>query len=139
MSDEQLDDVTAQLAEVQGKLLDLPDDAFAERYALQKQQDALREQASQFAEDWDAQRPTDELLAELAARRSQLKAIEDQRIDMVSQSGGGSAANAPGADAYGAGDINTGIAQAQGLGDVEERIGRIKGILRERDVAIPPS
>ena len=85
MTDEHLDDVTAQLADVQRKLLDLPDDAFAERYALQKQQDALREQASQFREDWDAQRPTDELLAELAARRAQLKTIEDQRIDMVSQ------------------------------------------------------
>lgn len=139
MTDEHLDDVTAQLADVQRKLLDLPDDAFAERFALQKQQDALREQASQFREDWDAQRPTDELLAELAARRAQLKTIEDQRIDMVSQSGGGTGANAAGADGFGAGAINTGIGQAHGLGDIEARIGRIKGILTERDVAIPPS
>ena len=134
-----LETITAQLAALQRELLDLPSDAFAERYELQKQQDVLRAQASQFREDWDRQRPTDELLAELAARRSQLKAIEGQRINLVTQAGGGGTGGTSpaGASSYGGVDINLGIGDAQGSGDIQARIGLIKGILEERDIDIP--
>ena len=135
MSNEELDAVTGQLADVQRRLLDLPSDAFAERYALLQEHDVLRERASEFRQDWDNQRTDAELLAELAALRGRLEAIEKQKIDLVVQAGSGGRA-APGGDTGGV-QINTGIVAAQGAGGIQARIGRIKGILEARGVEVP--
>ena len=79
----ELDALNRELAGIQGELLALSDDAFAERFALQKRQDELRELAAAFHQDWGSQRPTEELQAELNALRGQLKGIEDQKINLA--------------------------------------------------------
>ena len=138
MQNSDLDQITQQLAEVQRRLLDLPSDAFAERYQLQKQQDGLRAEAARFRKDWDEQRPDSNMLAELQALRSKLETIEGQKIDLVVQLGGGEGSG-PGSSGWGAVGINNAILDAQGAGDIRARIGRILGILEDRGVGVPKS
>jgi hypothetical protein len=131
-----LDALTRELAEVQDALLALPDDAFAERHELLKRRDALREQAAAFARDRDQNRPTGDLLAELAALRQRLTALEADRIDLVAQAGGGGTGGShAGADGWGGVALNQAMMDAQGAGAIRARIGRIKGILVDRGVA----
>lgn len=118
---------------MQRQLLDLPSDAFAERHQLLKRQDELRASASRFWQDRDSHRSDDELLAELAARRSQLSSIERQKIGLAAQAGGSGA----GSSGYRDVGVNVRIGQAQGLGDIQARIGRLKSILTDRGVSIP--
>ncbi len=131
-------DLTAQLAQVQRQLLDLPDDAFAERFELKKRQDALRIQARSRAQDLDKQRSTEDLLAELGGLRSQMRHIESQRIDLVRQAGTGGPGAAEMGNLGGV-QINKGIDDAMGMPKIKARIGLIKGILTDRDVEIPPA
>jgi hypothetical protein len=135
MSD--LEDVTRKLAEVQDRLLALSDEAFAERYELLKERDRLRDMAAEFRVDFDAERSSDDLLAELASLRSRLAAAERQRIDIVQQSGGGTEGSAAGADGWGGVQLNQQIDAANALGNVQARIGRIKGILIDRGIEVP--
>ena len=134
MSD--IDHITRELARVDAELRALPDHAFEARYQLRKEQDAIREQAARFAEDVDKNRSDEDLLAELRGLRSQLSQIERQKIDLVTQAGGG----APGASNMtnlGGVDINRRIVEASGAGRIQARIGRIKGILVDRGVDVP--
>jgi hypothetical protein len=127
-----LDALNRELAGIQDELLALADDAFAERFALQKRQDELRERAAAFHQDWDSQRSTEELQAELKALRGQLKGIEDQKIDLTMQGGG----SGPGGHGSGWGGVslNQGLLEAQGANRVHARIGVIKGILADREI-----
>lgn len=129
-------DLTAQLAEIQRQLLDLPDDAFAERYELRKRQDELRLEAKKFAADLDTQRDTDDLLAELQSLRERMRSIEGQRIDLVMQAGSGGASSSEMGNLGGVA-INRGIDEAMGLPAVKARIGLLKGILADRGVEVP--
>ena len=83
-----LEDVVRELAEVQDELLALPDEAFAERYALLKRQDALRVEAAEFHRDADAARPTSDLHAERDALRTQLDRMVLSRTGFASSKGG---------------------------------------------------
>jgi len=94
-----LAELLAELAEVQQRLLELSSDAFAERFELQKRQDALREQTARFAHDWDLDRPSEDLLTELASLRERLGRLDRQKIDVVTQGGAGTAA--PAGDGWG--------------------------------------
>ena len=76
-------DVTRELADIQKALIDLPDDAFAERFELRKRQDELRAIARSVDNPLDASRSDEDLLGELRALRDQMKSIEKQRIDLV--------------------------------------------------------
>lgn len=127
-------DLTRQLADVQKELWDLPDDAFAERFELKEKQAALRAQAAQYAERLDEGRSTEDLLVELSALRTQMVAIEGQRIDLVTQAGSTSAGEMGNLGGVG---INKGIEDAMGLPKIKARIGLIKGILTDRGVAVP--
>lgn len=129
----ELDELTRELASIQDALLELPPDAFAERYDLQKRQDALRDQAAAFHQDWEAQRPTIELRAELSALRAQLASIEAQRINLVYQAGSGGQ-DGPSAEGLGGTGLNEGILDAQGADHIHARIGLIKGILTDRGI-----
>lgn len=131
-------DLAAQLADVQRQLLDLPDDAFAERFELKKRQDTLRLQARAHAQDLDKQRSTEDLLAELSGLRSQMLHIEGQRIDLVRQAGSGGAVSSEMGNLGGV-QINKGIDDAMGLPKIKARLGLIKGILIDRGVEIPPA
>jgi hypothetical protein len=128
-------EVTARLAEVQLRLLDLPDDAFAEKYELIKEQARLRAEAANFAEAIDSERSDEELLRELGALRSRMQSIEKQRIDLVMQAGGGSLTGEMGN--LGGVQINKGIDDAFGLPKIKARIGSIKGTLSDRGVKVP--
>lgn len=134
MSD--IGDLVVKLGEVQRKLLELPDDAFAEKYELHNERDALRKQASAHAVDLDKERATSDLLAELAGLRSQMHAVEGQRIDLVTQAGSQGGVSSEMGNLGGVA-INRGIDDAMGLPRIKARIGLIKGILIDRDVEIP--
>ncbi len=127
-------DLAKKLADVQMELWDLPDDAFAERFELKEKQTALRAEAAQYAERLDEGRTSEDLLVELASLRSQMSAIEKQRIDLVVQAGTTSAGEMGNLGGYA---INKGIEDAMGLPKIEKRIGLIKGVLIDRDVEIP--
>ena len=129
----ELDALNRELAGIQDELLALSDDAFAERFVLQKRQDELRELAGAFHQDWDSQRSTEELQAELKALRGQLKGIEDQKIDLAMQ-GGGSGPGGHGGSGLGGVALNQGLLEAQGANRVHARIGLIKGILADRGI-----
>jgi hypothetical protein len=131
-----IDELTRALADIQKQLIDLPDDAFEQRYRLRQKQDALRAEAKTHAQDLDRQRTTPDLLSELSGLRSQMKAIEKQRIDLVYQAGSGGATSSEMGNLGGV-KINRGIDEAQGLPKIKARIGLIKGILIDRDVEIP--
>jgi hypothetical protein len=129
-------DLTAKLAAVQRKLLDLPDDAFAEKYELLKEQDKLRDKAAEFAGLMDAERADEDLLRELAGIRSQMRSIEGKRIDLVVQAGSGGASTSEMGNLGGV-KINKGIDDAFGLPKIKARIGVIKGILTDRGLDVP--
>jgi len=128
-------ELTAQLADVQRRMLALPDDAFAEKYQLIKEQSRLRSEAADFADMIDSERSDEELLRELGALRHQMQSIEKQRIDLVMQAGGGSLTGEMGN--LGGVQINKGIDDAFGLPKIKARIGTIKGTLNDRGVKVP--
>ena len=129
-------DITRRLAEVNDAIYALPDDAFAEKYALLKKRDKLREEAAQYAEHLDAQRSDAELLAELSALRSQLSVLEDQKIDLVTQAGGVGAGTGNMGNLGGV-SINAKMMEAGGGSRLQARLGVIKGILHDRGVEVP--
>lgn len=129
-------DITTKLADVQKKLLDLPDDAFAEKFELLKVRDKLRDEAAGYAETLDRNRSDEELLRELGALRSRAQSIEDQRIDLVMQAGSGGATSGEMGNLGGV-KINKAIEDGQGLPKIRSRIGVIKGILNDRGVELP--
>ena len=123
----ELDALNRELAGIQDELFALADDAFAERFALQKRQDELREKAAAFYQNRDAQRPTEELQAGLKALRGQLKGIEDQKINLAI----GCGIPEPGSSGLGGVALNQVLLEAQGANSVHARIGVIKGILAD--------
>ena len=68
----ELDEVVKRLAEIADELLALGDDDFAARFRLENERDELRQRAAEFRQSRDHGRPTEDLRAELAARREQL-------------------------------------------------------------------
>lgn len=137
--DEAMDPLTElirELAEVNQEIWALPDDAFAEKYELLKKRDSLRERAAEYAVDADKERSTADLLSELSGLRFQLDQIEKQKIDLVTQAGGG-ASGASNMTNLGGVLLNAKIMEASGAGRLQSRIGVIKGVLIDRDVDIP--
>lgn len=132
---EKLDSITRRLADVQRRLLDLPSDAFAERYELQRQQDALREEAAAFHDELDASRSDADLISELRGLRDQLRSIANSQINTASQVGGNPSGGA-GDGGKGAIVINAAMRQAQGIDRVKARIAQITQILERRGVEI---
>ena len=130
------EEVTQELAKVQRQLLDLPSDAFAERYELQKRQDELRAEVRGDSRVLYEDRSTESLISELAALRSQAAAIEAQRIDLVYQAGSGGSSSGEMGNLGGV-QINKGIEDAHGLPQLRSKIGIIKNILGERGVEVP--
>jgi hypothetical protein len=77
-----------------------------------------------------------DLLAELSGLRSQLSALEKQKIDLVSQAGGGPGEGSNMGNWGGAG-LNARMMEASGAPRLQARLGVIKGLLEDRGVEIP--
>lgn len=129
-------DIVARLVTVNDELLALPDDAFAEKYKLLKERDKLRDEASQYAVDLDAQRSDAGLLAELAALQSQLEGLQGQGINLVTQAGGGGGGGGEMGNLGGI-SLNARILEAGGASRIQGRIGTILSVLADRGVEIP--
>jgi hypothetical protein len=129
-----VDSLIRELGEVQDRLIALPDDAFAERFELLKRQDQLREQAALHTAGVDNERPTEDLLAELASLRQRRDALESEHVNVMLQASNIDAAGFSGnADAA---QINRQMDSARGLPQIVSRIGRIKGVLTDRGVEV---
>ena len=117
---ERVAQLARQLADLDELLRSLPDDAFAEKHAV----------------DADRQRSDADLLAELSGLRSALTTLEAQKIDLVTQAGGG-ATGMGNMGNLGGVEINAGMMEASGASRIQGRIGVIKGILADRGVEVP--
>ena len=129
-----LEHVTKELSEIQDQLLALPDDGFAERYELQKRQDQLRKHAAGLAVDWDDQRSTDDLEAELAELKSRAEQVVRKHTGHATGHGGG----------YGGGGVSAAVAKlanearaSSGVDQVLARINAIQDALARRQPADP--
>lgn len=128
MEIENLDRVLARMGELLDRLAALPEDAFEERRAISEEQERLRGQAARIRESAPVDREA--LTAELESLVERWDAIQDQRIDVVMQSGGGS----QGGDAFSgvyAMKLNKQIDVAQGRHEIEARIKEIRRLLGE--------
>ena len=131
MSD--IDAILNELADIDQKLEELPADAYDERITLRSRHEELRQEAAQLAAAAQDDRPTAEIQAELGALRHQLQEIEDGKIDVVMQSGGGGAAG-PGAEGLGAIGINQQIDSASGADEIRHRANHLTELLRRRGI-----
>lgn len=128
-------DLVRRLADVQDRMLALDPRDLSARYELEKERDALRSEASEFAGQVDEGRSATDIERELAALRAQVEAIIDSKIDLVVQSGGGSNAG-PGADGMGGVVLNQLISAAGGMDRIRARISHLEAVL-ERKAAQP--
>lgn len=83
-----LEEVTLRLAAIRDELLALPEGPSPERFKLLTEQDALRAEASAFAEDADSHRSTEELKAALDSLTQRRRAILESRSGYVQQGRG---------------------------------------------------
>lgn len=126
MDVENLDGVLARMGELLDRLAALPEDALEERQEISEEQERLRGHAAQIRESAPVDRRS--LTAELGALVERWDALQDQRIDVVMQSGGGS----HGGDAFSgvyAMKLNKQIDIAQGRAQIEARIKEIRRLL----------
>jgi|GEM_PF-1424268 len=130
-----LDEVVARLAEITDEMLALEPTDFARRFELEKERDGLRARAEEFHQRKDEGRATEDLLAELGARRTQLRAMENQMVSRLTQATAESA-NGPSHDgalsaAHG-GTINAAAMRGMGAGEVHARIAELEQELQRR-------
>ncbi|MDP8958620.1 MAG: hypothetical protein M3N51_05325 [Actinomycetota bacterium] len=128
-----LDEVRAELADIQERLIQLPDDAFGERLELKSRQEELRAEAAQLRSRVPETRK--ELEEELAALERQLDRLFQEHVDVVGQAGGSDAGDFGfTADAF---HINKQIDQAGGREGLQDRIAEIRRRLEELDDGPP--
>lgn len=132
---DELETVVARLSRIVEELLELEDDDFAARFALEKERDELRARADAFHEGKDARRSTEDLTAELAARKSQLEAMKDQLVNRATQassaSGRGGGGDVPLGEQYGGNSSSAGM-RGMGADKVRARISEIEQELAHR-------
>lgn len=132
---DELEPIVARLSEIVDELLNVDEGDFAARYALETERDELRARAEAFHERKDEHRSSDDLHAELAARRSQLEAMKDQLVNRATQasgaSGRGGGGDVPLGVRYGGNSTNAGM-QAMGAHKVSARISEIEQELSRR-------
>ncbi|NNC40041.1 MAG: hypothetical protein HKN95_05035 [Acidimicrobiia bacterium] len=127
---EELDQILADMGRVMDDLGALADDAFDERLRLLQEQKRLRVRAAEVRAAAPINRAA--LEAELAGLLDRWDGIQDQRIDVVMQSGGGS----QGGDAFSGAHavrMNQEIDQALGREQIELRIAEIRRLLEPPD------
>ncbi len=130
-----LDDIVRRLSEVTDELLALEDADFPNRFRLETERDALRAQAADFHQRKDEGRSTEQLHAELTARRRQLEQLREQLINRAAQASAASGRGGGGERPIGAdrgGTINHAMMEAQGTRSVVARIAEIEQELARR-------
>lgn len=123
-----VDDIVKELADIQRRLLDLPDGDRAEQFKLLSRRDELRRQASALGGTWDADRPTEDIEAELASQRERLEALVDSHSGYVTSRGG----NSQGPDGGEKAKLTWRAKQAAGIDPILARIAYLESLLAKR-------
>lgn len=121
------EEITRRLAEIDEELWSLDTGDFETKYELQKERDRLRAIVRSEV-DMDADRSTEDLLAELEARRKALTKIQESMVNSAGMSGGGESFAGP-ADGV---RLNTGIVAGTGAKELSQRISKLETILTQR-------
>lgn len=133
MADEPtLEDLNRRLAEIQDRLLELGPDDFAARYELHTERDRLRDLARRGKSDRDAQRSSEDLRAELKARKAALAEIKKGMVNTGGMAGGGGGGSGSYEGPLDGMKINNAIRSAQGADQLVQRITHLESILQER-------
>ena len=80
-----LDEVRAELAAIQGRLAEMPDDAFEERLELKSRQEELRAEAADLRQK--VSQSKEEMTEELERLERRLKTLTEGRPDRAEQVG----------------------------------------------------
>lgn len=131
----EVDEIVKRLSEVTDELLALKVGDFAARFRLETERDGLRARAAEFHERKDEGRSTEDLRAELTARRKQLEQVHDGLVNRATQASSASGQSAGAERAIGAekgGTINNAMRQAQGTGSIVARIAELEQELDRR-------
>ncbi len=126
----ELDRLTRALAEVQDQLLALGPDQFAERYELQKRQDTLRAEAATFDYDWDTERSSADLEAEIAELRRYVEQLIASKSGLLAAKGGNMGSAISGAFAKLAFDAKLTVLDE--VGRAMARLDHLKAVLGAR-------
>lgn len=127
-----LEDLNRRLAEIQDRLLELDQEDFAARYALHTERDHLRALARRSQSDRDAHRSSEELRAELKARKAALEEIKQGMVNTGGMAGGGGGGSGSYEGPLDGMKINNAVRTAQGTDQLVRRITHLEGILQER-------
>ncbi len=122
------DEISRRLAEIDEELWSLDAGDFTTKYELQKERDRLRAIVRSEV-DRDADRSTEDLLAELESRRKALTQIQKSMVNSAGMSGGGDGSSAGPADGV---RLNTGIVAATGAQELSQRISKLETLLTKR-------
>lgn len=125
------EDINRRLAEISTELWELDANDFKVRYELQRERDVLRDRVRSSA-DLDAGRSTDDLLAELHARRRSLEKAQESMVSSAGMSGGGGASTGSYEGPADGVKLNTEIVAATGAKQLAQRIARLESILVAR-------
>ena len=120
-----IDQVVKRLVEIADELLAVDADDFASLFKLETERDGLRLHAAEFHRSKDGDRATEQLLAELAARRKQL-----EQTQASSDFGRGCVEQPLGADR--GGTMYMARMNAQGASSIVARIAELEQELARR-------
>lgn len=126
-----LDEILAELDRIQERLADLPEDAFDAKAQLQSRQADLRSEAARLREESPV--PNEDLVDRLNRLEARWEQLRKERINLISQAGGGSEGGDFGFVSDAA-EINRQIDEANDLQELETEIADIRRRLRERGV-----
>lgn len=125
------EEITRRLAEIDEELWSLDAGDFKTKYELQKERDRLRAIVRSEV-DMDADRSTEDLLAELEARRKALTQIQNSMVNSAGMSGGGGAGTGSYAGPADGVRLNTEIVAGTGAKELSQQISKLETILTQR-------
>ena len=129
MADRSLDDVRTELAEIQQKLDEIPDDAFAERVGLRDRWLELMALAGELRE---ASRTPEELERELRDLRRVRDEVLDRHLS-IGNIGAGGGPGGGGIDVEYVNELNRTIDEAGDRSTIDRRIRRLEAELARLD------
>lgn len=131
-----IEQITIELAEVTDALLSAASDDFAARHELLTRRDKLRVEADNYAMGFNDQRPTRDVLVELAEARKRLKAQVRRRSGRMLATGPGGTGGAAGAVGGEVVKLSLKANEAGGIQPLIARVSALESLLTERGVDI---